>query len=30
MAEQELNGADIGASFEQMYGERMATMPDAA
>jgi len=28
--EQQLNGAQVGASFEQMGGEAMSTMPRAA
>jgi hypothetical protein len=27
MAEQQLNGADVDARFEQMYGERVAPIP---
>ena len=30
MAEQDLNGAQVGASFEKVCGEAMATMPHSA
>jgi hypothetical protein len=30
MAEQQLDGAQVGAGFEQMCGEAVATMPHAA